>query len=255
MTNPTDRQFQFFKLQAIDAAAPSRFLSIEFEDKASRNSFGLGAARELLQILRDAEASSCAGIIFRSQGAVFCSGGNLRDYAKSNDSAPGIMINREISQVLNELNMSRLMTIALVEGDCFGGGLELLSAFDEVIAVPGVLFGFWQRRIGLSFGWGGGHRLARRLGDQMLIRLAMEASVVFCPEALDLNLIDYVTTPMTAFNFAMCRLQALTRFSNDPVGPLKRLRQTMTSPIESSVFEELWWNADHRKALLNFQRI
>ena len=253
MTYPTDQQFQFFKLQAPDAAGPPQFLSITFEDKTSRNSFSLEAARELLQIIRSAEAGSFTGLIFRSQGAVFCSGGNLRDYAKSLDSAPGILINREISRVLNELSMSRLLTIALVEGDCFGGGLELLSAFDEVISIPGILFGFWQRRIGLSFGWGGGHRLARRLGAHVLTQLAMEARAVFSPEALDSHLIDHVTAPGSALNFAKSRLQALTRFSNYPVAPLKRLRQQLSSPVESAVFEELWWNADHQKALSSFR--
>lgn len=253
MTNLTERRFQFFELKAIDTTAPSRLLSITFEDKASRNSFGLGAARELLEILRNAEADLFAGIIFRSRGSVFCAGGNLRDYAKSDDPAPGILINREISHVLNELNMSHLICIALVEGDCFGGGLEILSAFDEVISIPGILFGFWQRRIGLSFGWGGGHRLARRLGDQVLIRLAMEARAVFSPEAVELHLIDHVTSPGCAVNFATARLHALAKFSKYPIAPLKRLRQQTSAQIESSVFEEIWWNADHQQALSNFR--
>ncbi len=272
MASLLDLKFLYFKVSALaqtssfslrtsfktslgdapDSPATS-FISLIFEDSSSRNSLSLAAARELLAIVRLAEAESYKGLLFQSRGRIFCSGGNLKDYAQSADPRLGIEVNREITDLLNQLSVSSLATLALIEGDCFGGGLELLSAFDELMAIPGVMFGFWQRRIGLSFGWGGGHRLARRLGEQTLVHMALEARGVFAPEALDSRLIDAVVGKGVAQPAAIQRLEQLTRFSKFPLAKLKGWRREQSSEAESAIFEELWWNTDHQKALEPFR--
>ncbi|RYZ65331.1 MAG: enoyl-CoA hydratase/isomerase family protein, partial [Proteobacteria bacterium] len=157
---------KYFSVQTKDSC-----LSIMFEDSATRNSFSVAAARELREIL--AANSSASALIFSARGRVFCSGGNLSDYASMSSAEEGMKVNNEIRSALSELSALPIPTICVVEGDCFGGGVEVVSCFDHVIAASHVVFALWQRKISLTYGWGGGSRLERRLGSSLLRNLSL----------------------------------------------------------------------------------
>lgn len=219
-------------------------LLIEFSDPGSRNSFSFRAAEELIQIC-ESRKSQYGAVIFRARGRVFCSGGNLADYAAHSDSSAGRDINRRISEVLDWFSALPVPTICIVNGDCFGGGLELTSAFDEILAVPHALFGFWQRKIGLTFGWGGGARLERRLGRQMLRRLALSVATFGSAEALRIGMIDGVCLETLILDRAQQRARELMA---GPQGPIAAMKSWVVEE-ERQTFEGLWWSDEHRSVL------
>lgn len=82
-------------------------------------------------------------------------------------------------------------TIALVDGDCVGGGFQLLLACDLRIARPGVSFSLPEVRLGFLPGmatW----RLARYVGVGHAKRLILTGAEVGTDEALRLGLLDAV---------------------------------------------------------------
>jgi enoyl-CoA hydratase len=231
----------------IQATLESDILTLSFEDPSSRNSFSLRAAREVRAVWQK-EAGKYKGLVFSPRGRVFCSGGNLSDYAAMKSPEEGKAVNREIAAILKELSELPVPTLCLVNGDCFGGGLELLSAFDFVHSVPHALFGLWQRKIGLSFGWGGGERLERRLGSQKLRALALSAEVFSAHQALQWGLIDRVHRVESLEQVARERLEKISSLPRSPTASLKK----WSAESEKEIFETLWWNEEHLAVLSKF---
>lgn len=221
-----------------------------FNDSGSRNSLRVEAARELARYLPQIE-KTCDALLFRAEGRVFCSGGNLKDHIDQG-AAKGKAANREITAALGKLSALGIPTIAVVEGDVYGGGLELLSAFDAVMAAPHVLFGFWQRRLGVTFGWGGGARLARRMSSAALLgRLALEARAITASEALDAGLVDRVCPAWSLRHEALSEALRLASLPKSSVAAMKNLRSvpTVESNREQRDFEKLWFGPVHRAFL------
>lgn len=222
-------------------------LHLVFEDATSRNSFSVAAARELREILKPIVNSSdraVSALALSARGRVFCSGGNLSDYASMSSASEGTAVNTEIRLALSELASLPIPTVCIVEGDCFGGGVELVSCFDHVIAASHVMFGLWQRKISLTYGWGGGSRLARRLGSGTLRNLSLTTRSVGTREALSLGLIDEVAGSQI-ISLGLQRAAALGDLPKEPVEKLK----TFSAKSETEFFNSLWWNETHQAIL------
>ena len=237
-------------MSALKTKLVDNVLHVLLNDQKTKNSLSLVMSQEIKSVLESAtDDVSVLGLCFSASGRVFCSGGNLSDYAAMSMHAEGIAVNRDISLTLSKLAEFPKPTVAIVEGDCFGGGIELLSCFDVVYAAPHALFGFWQRRIGLTFGWGGGPRLVKRIPAKKLSNLALLTSNLFAEEALAIGLIDGVFPQSRILASA---IQAVTALASLPKGPFTALRSER--PLQSgvtaeAVFEELWWQDEHLKAL------
>lgn len=221
-------------------------MMLEFRDPNSRNSFSIRAAEEL----RDAwetKRGTYDSIVFTAPGRVFCSGGNLADYAAMTAADPGRDVNKRISQTLDEFSKLDVPTVCVVTGDCLGGGLELISAFDVVLSTPHALFGFWQRKIALTFGWGGGRRLEKRVGQKQLTKMALSAATFGASEAHRIGLIDAVCVEALIMEEALIRARALQELPKGPVEALKNWQ----AEDEQKNFDKLWWSDEHRAKIMN----
>lgn len=226
-----------------------------FSDDASRNSLSLATAKELAKYIPKIE-ETCDVLIFRSEGRVFCSGGNLKDQLEQGATRSKVA-NRFITSTLKRFSELKIPTIAMVQGDVYGGGLEWLSTFDIVLVEPHVIFGFWQRRLGLTFGWGGGVRLIRRLGSSSVVtRLALEARALDSKEALQLGLVDHVVTKRRMREAAFAEGLRLASLPGVSVSAMKSLRWVPLAEArrEQRVFEKLWFGPDHKARLEGFGR-
>ncbi|HVK61433.1 MAG TPA: enoyl-CoA hydratase/isomerase family protein [Bdellovibrionales bacterium] len=227
----------------IKSSEKNGLLEVSFHDVTSRNSFSLEAALELQSAL--ARADQCSALVFRAPGRVFCSGGQLDDYAQMEVASEGIEVNNRIRSALAELDGLEIPTVCAVTGDCFGGGIELMSAFDFVLATPNALFGLWQRRIGLSFGWGGGARIEERIGTQKLRAWSLSSQLIGADEALKAGLVDEVHHEGKILERAEVLARTLAQLPSAPVSHLKKYE----AENEVSAFNELWWNPEHRQIL------
>jgi len=181
--------------------------------------------------------------------------------AAANGLELGKQVNRRISEILERIALLEVPTVCVVAGDCFGGGLELMSAFDGVLAAPHVMFGFWQRKIGLSFGWGGGRRLQERLGLKRARQMALAAATVPANEALALGLVDAIHPEPLLEAEGEALLRRWMALPRAPVRPLKSWNVAREGEFrdceceyERETFEGLWGNEEHREALKRRKR-
>jgi len=220
-------------------------LELNFHVAASANALSLLVARELAALARKTYASWDRPVVVRSgHGRIFCSGGNLHDYAKVKTKSEGLKINREIQKCLAAFAAWPTFKLAYVEGDVLGGGLEWLAHFDGRWCAPGSSLSFWQRRIGLTTGWGGGARWASILGEARVKQMLMESRLICAPEALRLGLMDRI---VLAENLS-AQLADLA-----PGGARVALGDWSASQ-EAKVFQSVWDGPEHRRALEQFVR-
>lgn len=225
---------------------------VSIDNLANGQSFGLEEAIALEKILR----KKPKGLIWTNQKissqrsplrSPWCSGGNLKYYSSLKSRLQGLRANRKIAAALDKLAKYQAPKVALLDGDVFGGGLELLSCFDHVIAAPHVFLGLWQRRIALTFGWGGGRRLERRLGQNRMIKLAMDARSLSALEAHREGLVDEIIS----FGGEARAIQYIKRQQELPQVPIEPL-MNWSSRAEQKIFEKIWLNPEHKKILKGF---
>ena len=98
------------------------------------------------------------------------------------------------------------LTVALIDGDCFGGALDLVLSFDLRFATPRSRFAHPGARLGIVTGFGGTSRwrgvLTRRAANQLFLA----NRVLSAAEALELGLVDRVAEDHDA---ELARLETL----------------------------------------------
>lgn len=86
------------------------------------------------------------------------------------------------------------LTVALIDGDCFGGALDLVLSFDLRFATPRSRFAHPGARLGIVTGFGGTSRWRSVLTRRAANQLFLANRVLSAPEALELGLVDRIAS-------------------------------------------------------------
>ena len=84
------------------------------------------------------------------------------------------------------------VTVALIDGDCFGGALDLTLAFDLRLATPHSRFAHPGARLGIVTGFGGTSRWRGVISRRAANQLFLANRVLTADEALEMDLVDAV---------------------------------------------------------------
>jgi 3-hydroxyacyl-CoA dehydrogenase/enoyl-CoA hydratase/carnithine racemase len=119
-------------------------------------------------------------------------------------------------------------TVAVIDGACLGGGLELALACDLRVASSAAhtSLGLPEVKLGLLPGWGGTVRLPRLIGPGPAVELAASGEPVDGPAALRLGLVDACVAPEAALDSARRLLEIAA--AGDLVA---RRRRAMAAPV------------------------
>lgn len=225
----------------IDWTIQKDILTIHLNDSKSRNAFSPAMAEEVYQVI---DSQKFSGLYLTNRGDSFCAGGNLRHYATMVSKDEGLKANQRIRHILHHLGQLKVPKVVYVDGLCVGGGVELVSCFDKVLAHPSSLFGLWQRRVALTYGWGGEERLLKRLGERSLQQWLLGAETYSSYKAKDIGLVDHIALQGPAFNQAQSWIQNVLSWGKG------NLPIVIDSQIKSQeAFESLWMAPEHKKIL------
>ncbi|MFM9024016.1 MAG: 3-hydroxyacyl-CoA dehydrogenase NAD-binding domain-containing protein [Planctomycetaceae bacterium] len=94
--------------------------------------------------------------------------------------------------LFGRLSAAAWPSVAVIDGLCLGGGLELALGCDLRVATtdPRTLLGFPEVKLGLLPGWGGTVRLPRLVGPGPAVELVAGGESIDGPAALRLGLVD-----------------------------------------------------------------
>ena len=95
-------------------------------------------------------------------------------------------------ELFEELERFPCITVALIDGDCFGGALDLALSFDLRFATPRSRFAHPGAKIGIVTGFGGTSRWRRLLTRAAANQLFLANRTLSAEEALEAGLVDGV---------------------------------------------------------------
>ena len=160
-----------------------------------------------------------------------------------------------MGNALDRLAGLNAVIVAAVEGAALGGGAELLTAVDWVIAADDAQIGFVHAALGVSPGWGGGRRLGRKVGHRAALPILIGARKMTAEQSAVVGLVDEVVARGEAETSAREWIgRVLARPSEAVQGTLKILRAgrdqpSLMSDVERGVFQDLWGGPAHQRAL------
>src|SRR5713101_352156 len=117
-----------------------------------------------------------------------------------------------IHAMLNAIDAAPFVTIAAVQGICFGGGFELALACDIIIADKIARFAFPELRLGLIPGFGGIPRLKRDLGNAFVRDLLLTGRSVNASRAHAVGLVAQLAAEGEALRVARSAASQITKF-------------------------------------------
>ncbi|MGC4101746.1 enoyl-CoA hydratase/isomerase family protein [Ferruginibacter sp.] len=137
-----------------------------------------------------------AAIITGSGAKAFVAGADITEFGGLNKEEAMALAKRG-QDVFFKIENSKKPVIAAVNGFALGGGCELAMACHFRLCSENAKFGQPEVNLGLIPGYGGTQRLTQLVGKGKSMELQMTAQLVDANEALQLGLVNHVTTAET----------------------------------------------------------
>ncbi|MDB5430848.1 MAG: putative enoyl-CoA hydratase/isomerase [Caulobacter sp.] len=178
----------------VDRAAP-HVTRLTLSNPGRRNALTQDMYRELGALWpRLAADRACRVVLVRGEGSeAFCTGSDLSGGPFTYPDAHDM-----VDAALLKTGYFPKPIVAAVEGDCVGGGLELLLSTDVRIAAPTSRFGLPEVRWGLMPWGGAAMKLADQVGQGPAMDLLLTGRLIDAREAKALGLISALSDDVQA---------------------------------------------------------
>ncbi|MDV6271144.1 enoyl-CoA hydratase-related protein [Rhodococcus globerulus] len=173
------------------ATASNGVATIVLNNPSRRNALSCSMMSGIVDVLEriHAEGSTRVVVIRGAGGRAFAAGADLNVFAAEGvDADDRGSIETAYSDMLTAVRGATMPTIALIEGACLGGGLELALAADLRYAAKSSTLGIPAARIGLAFP--GVEPLASLVGSARAAELLFTARRINGTEAFEFGLVN-----------------------------------------------------------------
>jgi enoyl-CoA hydratase/carnithine racemase len=173
---------------------------------------------DLARLWDELERGPCRAIVLTGAGTrAFCAGADIsRDLSAPTDAA------RVISHALLKYDAYAKPIVAAVNGDCVGGGLELLLATDVRAAVPTARFGLPEVKWSIYPFGGATVKLIPQIGYVHAMDLLLTGRLIDATEAARISLINRVIPADGLMAWALETAEAIAANSPSAVQAVKR---------------------------------
>lgn len=227
----------------ITARVADGLASVTIDNPPQRNALTRAMCLQLQELMPQLDADPDVAIVaVRGAANSFSAGAALGELSS-------ILLDRQSGEPVDQLSRAddaitavSKPTIALVDGACMGGGWQIASACDFIVASSRSFFGITPAKLGILYPRPGIERLVVQVGPARAKYILMSSQTFTAAEAMSLGLIAEV---VAGDNFED-RCEALTtsmlarsRFSTHY---LKRLVDTTTTPGQDAdgEWEHAW---------------
>src|SRR5690349_20941447 len=181
-------------------------LTVEISDKIAtvtlnrpdvRNAFNEHSINDLTRAFSELGRNELVrAVVLAANGPAFCAGGDLNwmkkmaHYSHEENQADAM----QLAQMLRTIYLCPKPTVARVHGDCYAGGMGLVSACDIVVAVPEANFCLSEVKLGLIPATISPY-VIKAMGEQASRRYFLTAERFSATEARAMGLAHEVVVP------------------------------------------------------------
>ena len=155
------------------------------------------ALEELVEVCRQLATGNRQLVTFRSaRPTLFAAGADMSEMQRFG-AREAEEFSRAGQELFDAVEKLPALTIAMIDGDCFGGALDLAMAFDLRFATPRSRFAHPGARLGIITGFGGTSRWRNIVTPAVARRLFIANEVLSAAGALQAGLVDRVSEDPT----------------------------------------------------------
>jgi enoyl-CoA hydratase/carnithine racemase len=204
------------------------FVTLNREEK--RNALDMAMFKAIDKISRELKRDrKIRAVIVQGKGEDFCSGLDIKSVLSQKSSAMTLLAKwlpgqANLAQRVS-CNWRRIPVpvIMVIQGRCWGGGLQIALGADFRFATPNASFSIMEGKWGLIPDMGGNLALRELVTKDVGLRLAMSAEVVSAQTALEYGLISRVCDE--PLQHAIQLAEQLKERSPDAIAAIKKLYQ------------------------------
>ncbi|WP_404363985.1 enoyl-CoA hydratase/isomerase family protein [Marinobacter sp.] len=147
----------FPQCETLELVQKDQVLHVTLNRPEARNAMSLTMVAELETVFSLIENDGgVRAVVLRGAGGHFCAGGDIRDMAgargqspKEGGEDPFYRLNRAFGRMIEQVNNSSKVVIAILEGAVMGGGFGLACVSDVAIAAASARFGLPETSLGV----------------------------------------------------------------------------------------------------------
>lgn len=176
-------------------------------DKAdsSTNVLSYEILDELEKIVIELKATAAKGVVLTSaKSSGFIAGADVKEFTAFADEKQALNAIQRAHDIFNEIEALNFPSVAVIDGFCLGGGMELALACRYRVAEngPKTRLGLPEVRLGIHPGFGGSLRSLRLIGPLAAMDIMLSGRSLATRAAKKMGLIDYAVPRRHLFNAA-----------------------------------------------------
>ena len=196
-------------------------------------------------------------ILTGAPGKAFIAGADIKEFLKLNLKTEKELENDWIvTEVIENLKKP---VIAMIDGFCLGGGLEIAMSCDLRVASDRTKLGQPEINIGIIPGAGGTQRLTRLVGEGRAMEMILTGRMVKAEEGLQYGILNFIFTPDELEEKTMEMAKKITEKSPYAIKRAKRSVKSVSNmnlreglKFEREMFLECFTSDDGKEGITAF---
>jgi enoyl-CoA hydratase/carnithine racemase len=191
---------------------------VTIDNQPRRNAMTRAMLADLARLWDELERGPCRCIVLTGAGErAFTAGADI-----SGDLSASAETARIVSHALLKQDVYTKPIVAAVNGDCAGGGLELLLCTDVRAAAPHARFGLPEVKWSIYPFGGAAIKLVQQIGHVHAMELLLTARLIDAGQAATLGLVNRVLPPEQLMDWALETAAMIAANSPSAVQAVKR---------------------------------
>lgn len=227
-----------------------------------RNAIDFEVMEQLEELVTQVEGDNQIRVLILSGSGdqSYVSGGDLKQFHGIKAKEEAVAKAQRMQTLLSRIEELPCWTITLINGDAYGGGIELMLAFDFRLSVPTAKFGFTQGRFYLVPGWGGLTRLVEKVGRAKALEWLGKSEVAEAHTVLAHGLIEHILPGNAPEDEVLEWAEDLTKNDRDFIRVLKTGAMRFSPHREEALaaevepFSNLWVDEQHISRVEKFMK-
>lgn len=201
-----------------------------------KNALGKQTFIDILTALDDFEKDSAIMVVVvKGAGGTFCAGADFKEISQhitEKDTSYRTEFTALADKTFNTLETFKKVTIAMINGVCMAGGIELAEVCDFIIADENVKVGDGHIRTGLVPNGGASIRMPRLIGVRKAKELLYTGDLINGKEAERIGLINKAVPPE---EFEQAVEELIAKLVDKPPLALQAMKMLVTRGLGSSI--------------------